>query len=202
MSPLPQAVMSSCSQQTLNQLQTLFIAWCPTTKKPTRMITHAINASEASASVIATPPNTCVAVLLLADAAKIQCDVGMLTGTGDKKQIPNITAMASNLGQTASALSGLHAFTGCDVTSSFSGREKLTAYELLKDQKCAEAMRSLGQNQEVGDHLLELLEYCTCKLNGFDNQDVNKLRFSRFMTNSGASHMLPSCRDSLRQHCC
>ena len=65
-------------------------------------------------------PDTDVMLLLMYFVKDMPCKVVMDTGTGDKRRLLDINDIALKIGQDMySAMLGLHAFTGCDSTSSF-----------------------------------------------------------------------------------
>ena len=61
------------------------------------------------------------------------------------------------------ALSGLHAFTGCNSTSAFFGQGKSTAFELVKNGT-GHTMQELGYQPTVTRELLRLCEEFTSKM--------------------------------------
>ena len=82
-------------------------------------ILHTLHAAQNGAStVIIRSPDT--------DVAVIGCALVLFhIGTKERKRYISLTALAEKLGADAcNALPGLHAFTGCNTTSSFLAREK------------------------------------------------------------------------------
>ena len=86
------------------------------------------------------------------------------TGSGNKRKLLNITKIATELGeQCCGALLGLHAFTGCDATSTFKGIGKLKPLKLMqKTSKYENACGSLGESWTVSQDLMNDLESFTC----------------------------------------
>jgi hypothetical protein len=70
------------------------------------------------------------------------------TGKGNKKCCINITKAAESLtAPFCNALLGLHAFTGCDSTSSFKGKGKVKAVKLMeKNTNFQELFMKLGES--------------------------------------------------------
>ena len=98
------------------------------------------------------------------------------------------------------ALPGLHAFTGCDSTSAFSGRGKKGAFKMLLAGKI-DAMQLLGQDFEVSDELVVLCEqFVACLYNKPDVDEINELRYQLFCANPSKSSNLPPTKDALYWH--
>ena len=102
----------------------------------TRMILHcndvAANSPESSV-ILVRSPDTDVFILLLRFVRHINQTVLFDTGTGDKRRLVNVQAVAKDLGDEINlALVALHAFTGCDTTSAFVRRGKVKPLTLLK----------------------------------------------------------------------
>jgi len=68
------------------------------------------------------------------------------TGTGDKRRLVNVQAVAKDLGdETNLAIVALHAFTGCDTTTAFVRKGKVKPLTLLKKHpEYLPAFRALG----------------------------------------------------------
>ena len=62
-------------------------------------------------------------------------------------------------------------------------------------------MAHLSNSFVFDSYVVDLLENFVCKLYGSDGKCVNKLHFQRFVTNAGASNLMPPCRNALNQHC-
>jgi len=102
------------------------------------------------------------------------------TGTGNKKRLINMTAMAKEIPKLhAEALLALHAYCGCDTTSAFKGIGHLKPLKILK--KCAkfeQPLSMLGNCWDVSQELMEQLDAFTCALYGRQNvRNVDELRF-------------------------
>lgn len=176
---------------------------CDHEEADTRLILHAAHASESCTTVLIESPDTDVAILALGHAKNINSEVlAFMTGTKDRRRIIDIKAVALKLGDDITqSLIGLHAFSGCDFVSSFSGKGKKTHYQLLKKSgDCRTAMKMLGQTFSTSDTLLKHCQIYTCLLYGDSGADVNKLRFKLFVSKSGSSQAMPPCKDALEQH--
>ena len=87
------------------------------------------------------------------------------------------------------ALPGLHAFTGCDSVSTFSGKGKQSAVKvILKDEGLCETMRELGQSYTVSEELMEKCEMYVCSLYGKSGADVNDVRYALFAKKDKSHH--------------
>ena len=110
--------------------------------------------------------------------------------------------MAEKLGpEMCEALPGLHAFTGCDSTSAFSGKGKRNPLKLCKNNPdLCEGLTMLGQNFEIHDDTLKECERFACRLYGSSQSDINECRYFMFCTKNCLSQSLPPCKDALKNH--
>ena len=62
--------------------------------------------------------------------------------------------------QKCLALLGFHAFTGCDQTSKFHGKSKLTCWKVFmkSEDDVIEAFQNIGENDEAGEATINKLE--------------------------------------------
>ena len=100
----------------------------------------------------------------------------------------------------------MHAFTGCDSVSAFSGKGKLTALTLVKRRPAyQELFQQLGVEWELSNELFVRLQEFMCLMYSSNpgTKDVNVLRYRLFCARKGEleSHQLPPCQDTLRKHC-
>ena len=125
------------------------------------------------------------------------CKVVMDTGTGDKRRLLDINDITLEIGQDmCSAMLGLHAFTGCDSTSSFMKKGKLRPIKIMKsDQRFMEAFQRLGTAAEITNGDIEIFEMFVIKLYGGKKRDtdLDSFRYSRFMVKFTPSDALISC---------
>lgn len=136
------------------------------------------------------------------------------TGTGNKKRLIDISEIARGYTQDyCTALLTLHAFTGCDSTSSFKGLGKVKAIKLMqKMPKYVPVLARVGDEWEVSEETICELESFTCAMYGHSRfTNINELRLFMLKTKCGNSDKLsvsnnvdiaslPPCRDSLEQH--
>lgn len=80
----------------------------------------------------------------------------------EKNQIRliDISRLGTILGKdVCTSLIGVHAWTGCDSTSSFAGQGKVKAINLIrKNQHFREAFMKLGQEWVVRDEMFETIQ--------------------------------------------
>ena len=91
------------------------------------------------------------------------------------------------------ALLGLHAFTGCDTVSAFSGKGKVNPFKMvMKNDKFIVVFSKLGSELGVGDELSKALQEFTCQLYGRGTKisSVNTFRYDLFAVESGALILL------------
>ena len=110
----------------------------------------------------------------------------MKTGTKNKTRIIDMKvvreSLASKIGEIdfLEALPGHHAFTGCDRVSSFAGKCKVKAFNIVtkKDNKYVQLFKLLGSQWNVDDTIVELFEEFLCQLYGYKYlKNINVLRY-------------------------
>ena len=95
-------------------------------------------------------------------------------------------------------LPGLHAFTGCDSVSAFSGKGKLAALTLVKRRPAyQELFQQLGVEWELSNELFVRLQEFMCLMYSSNpgTKDVNVLRYRLFCARKGELqlHQRPPC---------
>ena len=184
----------------------------------TRIILHcndvAANSPESSV-ILVRSPDTDVFILLLRFVRHINQTVLFDTGTGDKRRLVNVQAVAKDLGDEINlALVALHAFTGCDTTSAFVRRGKVKPLTLLKKHpEFLSTFHALGSRVDIEDRVFKDLEKFTCLMYGSKLGDINSLRYEKFIERFSAKpgevltsyngvdmSLLPPCRESLKMH--
>ena len=115
----------------------------------------------------------------------------------------NISSIVEKLGkEVCKALPGLHAFTGCDTVSSFSGRGKKKAVQLIaEDTHLCMAMQLLGTSFEISHQLSKEAGLLVCALYERSESDVNEVRYHLFCrAKQLQSHQLPPTKDAFEKH--
>ena len=181
----------------------------------TRLLLHAkhANNSYSRRSVIHTP-DTDVICLCITHSSYIEGELFVKTGVRNQSRIisiqkirrkllqENVTQASEN--EIYDSLLGLHAFSGCDSVSSFSGKGKMKAFKLMYSK--AEHIRTfkeLGTTLPVTEELHSRLERFTCALYNQNDGSVNSARYKIYCSKDGKAdgELLPPCQNSLRQHC-
>jgi len=113
------------------------------------------------------------------------------------------------------AILGLHAFTGCDVTSAFVQKGKVRPLRILqKHPEFSDTFKELGTSETISAELVNKLEKFVCHLYGKPAySSTNKLRHDlvrlKYMAKGHSLlscfdgfdiSLLPPCRDALKLH--
>ena len=96
------------------------------------------------------------------------------TGTGDKRRLVNVQAVAKDLGEEINlALVALHALTGCDTTSAFVRRAKVKPLTPLKKHpESLPSFHALGSRVDIEGRVFKDLEKFTCLMYGSKLGDI------------------------------
>lgn len=172
----------------------------------TRILLHVKHAGAQVPSTIIISEDSDVMILCLAFQKDIKCKMFVKCGTASRIRYIDVSKVAKTIGHsTCTALPGMHAYTGCDTVSSFSGRGKLSALKILQsDKKFQKGFTQLGKDWVLNDELFQCLEEFTCRIYSPQTNinDVNEMRYELFRLKNGniESSQLPPCRDSLHMH--
>ena len=174
----------------------------------TRLLLHASHAARNGfKAIVISSEDTDVFVLCLAFKDFVPATMYLKCGTQTRTRFVSITNVFERHGsRICKCLPGLHAFTGCDSVSAFSGKGKLTALKLVKRRPAyQELFQQLGVEWELSNELFVRLQEFTCLMYSSNpgTRDVNVLRYRLFCARKGEleSHQLPPCQDTLRKHC-
>ena len=136
----------------------------------TRIILHCQYASRQSncETIVVRSPGTDVFLLLLSFSDTIGKTLIFYTGCGNNRRQINVSQIAKTLSkQMCDALIGVHAFTGCDTTSCFSGQGKLKALKLIQRGEDLRILFSrFGTSTTVSRNDCLKIESFVCKLYG------------------------------------
>ena len=106
-----------------------------------------------------------------------------------RAQVVDITNVAASIGpEVCYGFLGMHAFTGCDTISAFTGKGKAQALRILKkNKKGQEVLTELGKDWDLPPELTEKLEELTCLLysNNTVTTKVNELRYQLICSRRG-----------------
>lgn len=165
----------------------------------TRLLLHAKDCSLSYDKVVVWSPDTDVAVIGIGIAKSLDCQLLFATGTKTSKRLLSLTEIALTIQSVADVLPAFHALTGCDTTSSFYGKGKKTAYNIMKSKPAHIAtLKAIGENFTV-DKLPPGVENLVCDIYGSKATTVNAARFQMFKT-GGSEKSLPPTADALLQH--
>lgn len=126
----------------------------------TRLLLHAYHAGRNGFStVVISSDDTDVFVLALAFKSFLPSSVYINCGTQATTRYMEITHVVQRHGSdVCRCLPGLHAFTGCDTVSGFSGKGKMTALKLTKRHaRFRELFQLVGTDWDVPDELFSRL---------------------------------------------
>ena len=113
----------------------------------TRMFLHALHASDAAhQQILIKSSDTDVEVLACYFREYISADIFLLCGTRSRARVINVTQVCEQLGvEVYQALPGLHVLTGCDTVSSFAGKGKKAALDIVKaDEDSRASIHRIG----------------------------------------------------------
>lgn len=148
----------ACYKLTADSWEEVAELRCSHEEADARLLLHAKHTADVgSKAVIIIAEDTDVLILSLAYCKDIPCFLYQKCGTQNRTRFIDITKLNITIGDsTCKALVGLHAFTGCNTVSAFSGRGKLVGLrQMKKDSSFVEAFSELGQTWEVSPELFE-----------------------------------------------
>ena len=97
----------------------------------------------------------------------------------------------------------MHALTGCDTTSSISGKGKVMSVKvMLKNQSYIEEFTAFGDVPTVSDEQLEWVQAFVCDVYGHEGKDVNLVKYKLYSSRQGKleAHSISPCLDTLHVH--
>lgn len=136
---------------------------CDHEEADTRMLLHANHMSQAGfGNIIIHTPDTDVFLITIAASTEIQPNMFIRTGTKEKARTISIQRIRSSLKKRfhdqdldlpCQAPLGIHAFTGCDTGSAFSGKGKTKPFKLMaKKKEYVELFSRLGETKYARKH--------------------------------------------------
>ena len=187
----------------------------------TRIVLHCLYAARSSckgSSIIVRSPDTDVFVILISYSTEIMHDLFFDTGHGNKRRLIKVQDIKHEIGcEIATALPGLHAFTGCDSTSAFMRKGKKGPLQILRRYtQYVKVFQQLGEEaKNLSEIDLSSLERFVCAMYGKPTfSDIDKVRCAMFqsryepkssqktfsISNGIDLSLLPPCKSSLRMH--
>ncbi len=170
----------------------------------TRMLLHALHASDngyRQLSIYSSDAD--VEVLACHHQRNIPARIVIVSGTQNNSRFVDISSVCNKLGEdVCEVLPGLHALTGCDSVSAFSGKGKTKAFRLVKENKqLRKLILPLGHNVPVRDEDAADVEEFVCCMYGKADKDVNEVRYHLFCKMKNVqSHHLPPTKAALEKH--
>ena len=170
----------------------------------TKLLIHAKHAAESGEStIIIKSQDTDVAILACHFNNQIPAPLLIMKKLKTRVGYLDVSAISDTDGpQLCDALPGLHAFTGCDSVSSFSGKgKKASLKQCRKNEAACQTMTILGRSFNTDDVLFSLCEKFVCHMYGYPEvYRVDNCRYQMFASKQTQSHCLPPCQDALKQH--
>lgn len=133
----------------------------------TRLLLHAKRAADAgNNNILVSFVDTDVGMLASYFQNQINAHLFLCTGTSRRSRYVNANAVGRKVGITdRKTLPGLHAFTGSDTTSAFSGKGKKKSFDLVVSEPTyREAMQKVGESLEINDATLQGSAQLVCVL--------------------------------------
>ena len=129
----------------------------------TRLILHAAHAARSGHKAVVVASED-IFLLCLAFKCFILASMHVKCGAQTRTRYVSISSVVGAVGgELCKCLSGMHAFTGCDTVSAFTGRGKITALRLDKQQKACFSSKLPSSHLEVRS---AMLPSDTCPLTG------------------------------------
>ena len=127
------------------------------------------------------------------------------TGTGNKKWFIPIPEISANMGNDLILhLPVLHALSGCDSTSAFSGYGKKSFFDVVKKHpELVDGLNEIGNDPtQLSNNAMEAVISLLCFIYGQKDRykSVNDLRYKLFAKKGLSSQRLPPSSDALHQH--
>ena len=144
-----------------------------------------------------------VGILALYYQSKLDVSICLEMGTSSKIQIFDISSNSVD-SLIREALPSLHALSGCDSTSCFSGIGKGKCLKVLQsNERFIDAVSLLGKQEYVSNPVAENVEEYVCALYGINNEpNIYKARYRLFTRKKRLPdpQKLPPMKDTLLLH--
>uniref|UniRef100_UPI00358FCC0C uncharacterized protein n=1 Tax=Myxine glutinosa TaxID=7769 RepID=UPI00358FCC0C len=172
------------------------------------MFLHALDATwRGASSICIQSPDSDVLVIGVWCLENLCLDTTLIVGTSSKRQTIQLCKILDALQQLphdlAPALTGFHAFTGCDQTGTFCGKSKVSCWKALlkSDGKIVKAFTNLGIGPHMQDNDADELERYTYQLYvpGTVITTLKEMRWFLFSKKQYTDEKLPPTRAALDQ---
>ena len=135
----------------------------------TRMFLHTSHAAKSGHQRIAIKSSdTDVEVLACHHQRNIDASLTIISGTKNRSRLIDVPKVCQQLGQDiCDVLPGVHALTGCDTVSTFVGRGKKKALDIIKQSDVMrQNIRALGDTVPIRPNDVKGLQHFVCALYG------------------------------------
>ena len=131
-----------------------------------RKLLHALNASTYFKNVIIKNLNIDVFIFSLSMSRFLTVQLHLLLNNASNSEFINISSIATILGpDICDSVLGLHTFTGCDSCSSFKGKGKVKAFDVMETKNLyIVAFKKLGISWTASSSLIQTFEMFVCEL--------------------------------------
>lgn len=169
----------------------------------TLLVLHALTVLN-EAELVVSSPDTDVLLLLVYMYPKLPTSTIFLTGKGRLKRNISVRSIYNNLGpKRASALLGVHALTGSDMSGRFAGRTKDSCFKAFMscDDEILDALAMLGNDIDLPADVCSQLERFVCIFyRSKIYTKVNELRWFLYSNRAAEGENLPPTSGSLDLH--
>ena len=169
----------------------------------TLLILHAVSVPH-EAELVVSSPDTDVLLLLVHMYPHLPVSTVFLTGKGRLKRNISVCSIYTNLGQKrASALLGLHALTGSDMSGRFAGKTKDWCFKAFMscDDEILDALAMLGNDNDLPSDACSQLERFVCVLyRSKIHTTVKEHRWFLYSNRAAEGENLPPTSGSLDLH--
>ena len=169
----------------------------------TKLLLHAKHAADSGENtIIIKSQDTDVAILACHFSSQIPARLLLMKKVKTRVVYLDISAISEKAGTLlCNALPGLHAFTGCDSVSSFSGKEKKAPLKQCRiNEEDCQAMSMLGRSFEANDVLFSHCEKLVCRIYFYSELSRVNSCYQMFSSKQSQSRCLPPSQDALKQH--
>ena len=162
---------------------------CNHEEADTRILLHANHICQSTENVVIYTPDTDVLLIAIAASGQIPGSLFIRTGTKYKACIISIYKVKQSLilrddlqnidiQLFLKSLISFHALTGCDTTSSFSGKGKKMSFKvMLNNQSYIEESAAFGDVPTVSDEQTEWVQAFVSDVYGHKGKNINPLRY-------------------------
>jgi hypothetical protein len=171
----------------------------------TRIFLHSSHAAESGHQRIAIKcSDTDVEVLACYHQKNIAAEITIISGTKNRSRLVDVSRVCDKFGEEiCELLPGLHALTGCDTVSTFSGRGKKKALTMIKESDVMrQNISALGETVPLLQDNVKGLEHFVCAMYGDkESLSANQTRYNLFCKSQNLqSHQLPPTESALLHH--